>query len=96
MATCARSRSRNSDACSAGQNTAACLFQANATRAAASSFLLTINKGGIIKYLDHADSLIARYHLPPYMKQRMELFKKDISSIFTEEPEKQKGLADFM
>ena len=58
--------------------------------------LLTINKGGIIKYLDHADSLIARYHLPPYMKQRMELFRKDISSIFTEEPEKQKGLADFM
>jgi len=30
------------------------------------------------------------------MKQRMELFRKDISSIFTEEPEPQKGLADFM
>jgi DNA polymerase II large subunit len=58
--------------------------------------LLTINKGGITKYLDHADRLIARYHLPPYMKQRMALFRKDISSIFTEEPEKQKGLADFM
>lgn len=58
--------------------------------------LLTINKGGITKYLDHADKLIARYHLPDYMKQRMELFRKDIASIFTEEPERQKGLADFM
>jgi len=58
--------------------------------------LLTISKGGITKYLDHADRLIERYHLPTYMKQRMELFRKDISSIFTEEPEKQKGLADFM
>ena len=58
--------------------------------------LLTINKGGITKYLDHAEKLIARYHLPDYMKQRMELFRKDISSIFTEEPEKQRGLADFM
>jgi DNA polymerase II large subunit len=58
--------------------------------------LLTISKGGITKYLDHADRLIERYHLPVYMKQRMELFRKDIASIFTEEPEKQKGLADFM
>jgi DNA polymerase II large subunit len=58
--------------------------------------LLTISKGGITKYLDHADRLIERYHLPIYMKQRMELFRKDIASIFTEEPEKQKGLADFM
>jgi len=58
--------------------------------------LLTISKGGITKYLDHADRLIARYHLPTYMKQRIELFRKDIGSIFTEEPEKQKGLAEFM
>lgn len=58
--------------------------------------LLTINKGGITKYLDHAERLIARYSLPAYMKQRMELFRKDIGSIFTEEPEKQKGLAEFM
>lgn len=58
--------------------------------------LLTISKGGITKYLDHADRLIARYSLPDYMKQRMELFRKDIGSIFTEEPEPQKGLADFM
>ena len=58
--------------------------------------LLTISKGGITKYLDHSDRLIARYNLPDYMKQRMELFRKDVGSIFTEEPEPQKGLAEFM
>ena len=58
--------------------------------------LLTVNKGGIVKYLDHSLSLIERYHLPDYMKQRVELLKKDIESVFTEEPEKQRGLAEFM
>ena len=58
--------------------------------------LLTINKGGVIKYLKHAEELVERYHLPLYMKQRIELFKKDVHSIFTEEIERQKGLADFM
>ncbi|MEM2138233.1 MAG: DNA polymerase II large subunit, partial [Candidatus Anstonellaceae archaeon] len=58
--------------------------------------LLTINKGGITKYLKHSQDLVERYHLPLYMKQRIELLKKDISSVFTEEIEKQKGLADFM
>jgi DNA polymerase II large subunit len=58
--------------------------------------LLTIHKGGITKYLDHSLALIERYHLPAYMKQRVQLIKKDIDSVFTEEVDKQKGLADFM
>ncbi|VVB99611.1 DNA polymerase II large subunit [uncultured archaeon] len=58
--------------------------------------LLTVAKGGITKYLQHSLDAIERYHLPAYMKQRVELLKKDISSVFTEEVEKQKGLADFM
>jgi len=58
--------------------------------------LLTINKGGIVKYLPHSERLVERYHLPLYMKQRIEILKKDVESIFTEEVEKQKGLADFM
>jgi len=58
--------------------------------------LLTIHKGGITKYLEHSLALIERYHLPAYLKQRVELLKKDIDSVFTEEISKQKGLADFM
>jgi len=58
--------------------------------------LLTIHKGGIIKYLPYSQQLVERYHLPLYMKQRLEILKKDVESIFTEEVEKQKGLAEFM
>jgi DNA polymerase II large subunit len=58
--------------------------------------LLTIHKGGITKYLEHSMSLIERYRLPAYMKQRLELLKKDIDSVFAKEENKQKGLADFM
>jgi len=58
--------------------------------------LLTIHKGGITKYLEHSLTLIERYHLPAYMKQRVELLRKDINSVFTEEIDKQKGLAEFM
>jgi len=58
--------------------------------------LLTVAKGGITKYLQHSLDTIERYHLPAYMKQRVELLKKDIASVFTEEIEKQKGLAEFM
>ena len=58
--------------------------------------LLTVNKGGIVKYLQHSIDLIERYHLPAYMKQRVELLKKDIETVFTEEIDKQKGLAEFM
>ncbi|MEM4348173.1 MAG: DNA polymerase II large subunit [Candidatus Anstonellaceae archaeon] len=62
--------------------------------------LLTVAKGGITKYLQHALNTIERYQLPPYLKQRLELLKKDINSVFSEEAkteiEPQKGLTEFM
>ncbi|MCX6773045.1 MAG: DNA polymerase II large subunit [Candidatus Micrarchaeota archaeon] len=58
--------------------------------------LLTIYKGGIEKYLEHSEQLVARYKLPLYMKQRLDLLRKDINSIFAKEIDKQKGLAEFM
>ncbi|MCX8175525.1 MAG: DNA polymerase II large subunit, partial [Candidatus Micrarchaeota archaeon] len=58
--------------------------------------LLTIYKGGITKYLQHSLDLIDRYRLPLYMRQRAEALKKDIESVFAEEVEKQRGLAEFM
>ncbi len=58
--------------------------------------LLTIYKGGIEKYLKPSLELVERYHLPPYMKQRIELIQKDIDSVFVDEKSVQKGLADFM
>ncbi|VVC01952.1 DNA polymerase II large subunit [uncultured archaeon] len=58
--------------------------------------LLTIYKGGIEKYLKPSLELVERYHLPAYMKQRINLIQKDIDSIFIDEKSVQKGLADYM
>jgi DNA polymerase II large subunit len=58
--------------------------------------LQTIHKGGITKYLEYSAALIEKYNLPNYLKQRIELLRKDIDSVFAEEKEPQKGLAEFM
>lgn len=58
--------------------------------------LLTINKGGIEKYLKLSQSMVARFHLPDYLKQRLELIEKEIHSIFTDEHVKQFKLAEYV
>lgn len=58
--------------------------------------LLTINKGGIEKYLELSLKMIADYKLPDYLRQRLMLVKKEIDSIFEDETEKQYSLASFV
>ncbi len=61
--------------------------------------LLTISKGGIEKYLGIALSLIERYELEPYVKQRVLLLKKEIDTVFgtyDEANTKQFNLARFL
>ncbi|MDD5096002.1 MAG: DNA polymerase II large subunit [Candidatus ainarchaeum sp.] len=58
--------------------------------------LLTINKGGIEKYLKVSMRMIDEYGLPSYLKQRLELVEKEIDSVFRDEKVEQKGLSDFM
>jgi len=60
------------------------------------NLLLTIYKAGIEKYLKATENLIERYKLEDYLKQRLELIKKDINSIFVEDKPKQVHLSDFM
>ena len=60
------------------------------------NLLLTINKGGIQKYLEISRRMVDEYELPSYMKQRLELIKKEIESIFEDEKIKQMGISDFM
>ena len=60
------------------------------------NLLLTINKGGIQKYLKITKEIIENYHLPDYMKQRINLIEKEINNIFEDEKEKQLGLVDFV
>ncbi|MEM3208631.1 MAG: DNA polymerase II large subunit [Candidatus Micrarchaeaceae archaeon] len=62
--------------------------------------LLTVSKGGIEKYLDTAINLAERYDLEPYIKQRLELVKKEINAVFggapNQEIQGQFNLSKFM
>jgi DNA polymerase II large subunit len=51
--------------------------------------LLTISKGGIEKYLTMSINIADRYELEPYIKQRLQIVKNDIETIFGETVEKE-------
>ncbi len=58
--------------------------------------LLTINKGGIEKYLKLAKDLVVKYQLPEYNLQRLKLVEVEIKSIFENERKQQADLFQFM
>jgi DNA polymerase II large subunit len=60
------------------------------------NLLLTINKGGITKYLEISRKIVMEYELPDYMKQRLDLLDREIKSVFEDEKVKQLGLSDFI
>jgi DNA polymerase II large subunit len=60
------------------------------------NLLLTINKGGIEKYLQISRDIVQKYDLPLYLKQRLDLLEKEIKSIFEDDKIKQTGLSDFL
>jgi DNA polymerase II large subunit len=58
--------------------------------------LLTVNKGGVKKYLKIAQGVVEKYQLPSYLKQRLVLLEKNINSVFEDETTKQFNIAEFM
>lgn len=54
--------------------------------------IFTIHEGGIKKYLEPALDLASKYNLSLYMRQNLELIKRQIESIFGRETEKQEAL----
>ncbi len=61
--------------------------------------LLTISKGGIEKYLNISESLLERYDIETYIKQRVLLLKNEIDIIFGKDSElntKQFNLGKFL
>ncbi|MFH1221764.1 MAG: DNA polymerase II large subunit [Candidatus Micrarchaeota archaeon] len=60
------------------------------------NLLLTINKGGIEKYLTITKEVVKRYELAEYLSQRLDLIQKEIGNIFEDEKKKQLGLSDFV
>jgi DNA polymerase II large subunit len=58
--------------------------------------ILTIAEGSVKKYLEIARNIIDKYKLSDYLKQRLELVKEEIDSVFDADMKKQKSLAEFM
>jgi DNA polymerase II large subunit len=56
---------------------------------------LTVYRGGIEKYLEAAQTLVERYHLPKYYAQRIALLKEEIAALFESKKPKQICLTDF-
>jgi DNA polymerase II large subunit len=58
--------------------------------------VLTVTKAGITKYVDLARQVVEDYHLPLYYRQRLEMAKNIINSLFApEEDEQQTTLKQF-
>ncbi|MCS7368302.1 MAG: DNA polymerase II large subunit [archaeon GBS-70-058] len=58
---------------------------------------LTVHKSNIMKYMVFAENLVAKYNLPIYYKQRLDLIKKEIQLLFEKsEKGKQSKIIDFL
>ena len=58
--------------------------------------ILTINKGGIEKYMEVSQKIAAQYNTPKYLQQRLELIKKEIDDTFKKEPQQQFQLSQYL
>lgn len=58
--------------------------------------IFTTHEGGIKKYLEPALELAKKYNLSTYIKQSLEITKRQIDSVFGKEAEKQEGLSKWI
>jgi DNA polymerase II large subunit len=58
--------------------------------------ILTVHEGSVRKYLDVSIKVAEEYGVSSYTKQRLQLLKIEINSLFKNDRAKQTGLADFM
>jgi DNA polymerase II large subunit len=58
--------------------------------------ILTVNEGGVRKYLGIAKSLAAEFELSPYLRQRLELVNQEIDSVFQNQQPEQKKLVEYV
>lgn len=60
------------------------------------NLVLTVTKAGITKYVDLAAQIVEEYHLPLYYRQRLDMAKTVIDSLFSvEKDEQQQTLKQF-
>jgi DNA polymerase II large subunit len=58
--------------------------------------ILTVHEGSVRKYLDISMKVADEYQVSNYTRQRLELVRVEIDSLFKNERSKQLALADFM
>ncbi len=58
--------------------------------------ILTVHEGSVRKYLDVSIKVAEEYGVSSYTKQRLQLLKIEVESLFKNDKAKQTGLADFM
>jgi DNA polymerase II large subunit len=58
--------------------------------------ILTVHEGSVRKYLEVSIKVAEEYGVSDYTKQRLQLLKIEIDSLFHNDKSKQMGLADFM
>jgi DNA polymerase II large subunit len=57
---------------------------------------LTVHRGSVNKYMEVAIRVADEYDCRPYTKQRLEVLKRSLESVFENDRNKQSGIADFM
>ena len=57
---------------------------------------LTVHRGSVEKYIDVSIRVAAEYDCREYTKQRLDMLRRDIESVFEDDTNKQSGIADFM
>jgi DNA polymerase II large subunit len=57
---------------------------------------LTVHQGSVRKYLDVSIKVAEEYEVSLYTRQRLELLRLEIDSLFKDDTSKQMGLADYM
>ncbi len=62
----------------------------------AGRMILTVHEGSVRKYLEVSIKVAEEYGVSSYTKQRLQLLKLEIDSLFKSDKAKQTGLADFM
>ncbi|MEW6295489.1 MAG: DNA polymerase II large subunit [Candidatus Diapherotrites archaeon] len=66
------------------------------TKCDGGNLVLTIAEGSVRKYLKIAKDTIREYGLSDYLRQRIELAEREISSVFTNEKAEQKSLYEYI
>ncbi|ABR55094.1 DNA polymerase II, large subunit DP2 [Methanococcus vannielii SB] len=64
-------------------------------RKCGSRLILTVSKGAVEKYMNVSQTMAEKYNVSDYIKQRLEIIRSGIDSLFTNDKRKQVKIEDF-